>query len=104
VGAAIGDKKKWVELGAGYFRIEANAVPGQIADSDLHDGFTNREGWAIHGVRQIFKNTDLSFTLLLTEELDDELGSLDSGGTPIQNPSISNADRVRLQTNLVVKF
>ncbi len=104
VGAAVGDKKKWVQLGGGYLQIEANAVPSTFTDSDLFDGRTNREGWVIHGARQIFKNTDLSFTLFISEELEDDLGSQDDGGSPILNPSIANADRIRLQTNLVVKF
>jgi hypothetical protein len=103
-GAVIGDKTKSVQLGAGYFWIEANGVPSNMIDSDLFEAHTSRKGWVIHGARQILKNTELRFEILLSDELDDDLGSLDESGSPIVNPSIVDADRVRLRTDVVVKF
>jgi hypothetical protein len=97
VGVEVGDKKKVVKVGAGYFRVEANAVPaGNFTDSDLFEHKTNAEGWAIYAARQIFKNTDLSFTLFLMDDpLDKDIPDTDA---------LEDSDRTRLQVNVVVKF
>jgi hypothetical protein len=99
VGVEVGDKKKFVKVGAGYFRVEANAVPGgNFTDSDLFQGKTNAEGWSIYAARQIFKNTDLSFTLLLED------GPLDKDIAGVGGAALADSDRTRLQVNVVVKF
>jgi hypothetical protein len=95
VGLEIGDKKKLVHLGAGYFWLEANAVPAQMMDSDLFDARTNGKGWAVYGSKQVYSHTDLKFTLFLGKPLDDNI---------TWNRAVRNSDRVRLQTDLVVKF
>jgi hypothetical protein len=95
IGLEIGDKKKFVHLGAGYFWLEANAVPAQIMDSDLFDARTNSKGWAVYGSKQIYSHTDLKFTLFLGEALDDDI---------TWPAAVEDSDRVRLQTDLVVKF
>ena len=46
-GVEVGDKKNLVQIGAGYYSQEANFSPAQFTDSDLFDGFTNREGWLV---------------------------------------------------------
>lgn len=102
----IGDKKKWLMLGGGYWHWQANFFPARFVDSDLFDGITNREGWALYGVRQILPNTDLSFTLFYgSDEIEDFPGARIAGGA--LNPfleSVRDAERIRLQTNLQVKF
>ncbi len=95
VGFEIGDKKKLAKIGLGYYRLEADYFPSQFIDSDLTDGRTNRKGWTVYGSKSIWKNTDLNLTLFVSDDI--ESNSLFSGST-------SNADRVRLQTDIVVKF
>ncbi len=96
VGIEVGDKNKLAKLGVGYWEIEANAFPSQFIDSDLFDGFTNREGWAIYGSRNLFKNTDLNLTFFMSDEIED--------GSPAFDESVEDAERYRLQTDLVFKF
>jgi hypothetical protein len=95
-GLEVGDKKQWVLLGAGYYRLEANFWPSQFIDSDLTDGITNRESWTLYAVRQIFTNTDLSLELFLSDELEDD--------SPTFDDSVSGAERYRLRTDVQVKF
>jgi hypothetical protein len=96
VGVEVGDKKKYVMLGVGYFSFEANFWPAQFTDSDLFDGFTNRKGWAFYGSREILPNTELSVQLFVSDELRPSTTSFPT--------SVSGADRLRLQTDLLVKF
>ena len=63
-GIEIGDKKL-VMIGAGYYHLEANFSPAQYTDSDLFDGFTNREGFLVYAAREIFTNTELARAVLL---------------------------------------
>ena len=93
LGLEVGSKKKFAQLGIGYFRLESNAVPANLTDSDLFDGATNREGFAIYGARQVFPSTDLKFTLFLGDARDNGIAA-----------NTGNADRTRLQTDIVVKF
>jgi hypothetical protein len=94
-GLEIGDKKKWAQLGAAYFWIQANAVPAVFTDSDLFDGTTNAKGWAIYGAKQVLENTDLKVTLFLKEPLDGDI---------LYAPAVVNSDRIRLQADVIVKF
>jgi hypothetical protein len=96
VGVEVGDKKKLVMLGVGYFSYEANFWPAQFTDSDLFDGFTNRKGWAFYGAREILPNTELSVQIFMSDELRPSTTSFPT--------SVSGADRLRLQTDLLVKF
>ena len=96
VGGEIGDKKKWLKLGIGYWQIEANAFPSQFIDSDLFDGYTNRKGFAFYGSRQILENTDLNITALLSDPIDDSL--------PAFADSVAKAERVRIQADMIFKF
>lgn len=94
LGFEVGSKKHFAKLGLGYFEVEANAVPAAYMDSNLFDGHTNREGFVVYGSKRIMKNTDMGLTLFLGEEIEDESGFA----------SRSKADRVRLQSDIKVKF
>jgi hypothetical protein len=96
VGLEVGDSKKFAKLGAGYWHIEANAFPSMFIDSDFLDGRTNREGYTFYGSRQILGNTELKLTLFVIDEIQDEL--------PDFGASVSNAERFRLQSDIVFKF
>ncbi len=67
----MGDPKQIALLGIGYYRLEADFAPAMYIDSDLTDGVTNREGWAFHGTRQIFPNTELSLSLFLSDAIEE---------------------------------
>jgi hypothetical protein len=99
IGIEVGDKKKWVMLGAGYFHVEANSVISQFTDSDLFDGFTNRKGWVFYGSRQLLKNTELNVTLFDGDSIENT-GAFSAAATR----SIRDADRKRLQTDIVFSF
>ena len=95
-GLEIGDPKKFVLLGAGYYELEANFWPSQFTDSDLFDGVTNRKGWTVYAARQVFTNTELNLTLFSSDAIEDDV--------PPFADSVQNSDRFRLQTDIVVKF
>lgn len=95
-GVELGDKKKFVKVGVGYWHIEANSFPSQFIDSDLFDGRTNREGWAVYGSRSILRNTDLNLTFFFSDEIEDAV--------PPYGDSVPNADRMRVQADVVFKF
>jgi hypothetical protein len=95
VGAEIGDKKKYVKVGVGYYQLEANYIPAMMFDSDLTDGVTNRKAWTLYFSRQILADTDLSVTFFKSNDL--ERG-------PLFATSVAGSDRYRLQTDLQVKF
>jgi hypothetical protein len=95
VGVEIGDKRKFAKLGVGYWHLEANAFPSMFIDSDFLDGRTNREGFAFYGSRELMRNTDLKLTLFMSDEIDDDAPFL---------ASVRNAERMRLQSDIVFKF
>jgi hypothetical protein len=97
-GLEIGDKKKYVMLGAGYYALEANFWPAQFVDSDLFDGFTNRKGWTIYGARQLFTNTELNLTFFMSDAIEDDFAPFDESVLGV------DPERYRLQTDIVVKF
>jgi hypothetical protein len=89
-------------LGAGYYHLEANFSPGQFTDSDLFDGFTNREGFLVYASRELFKNTELNVTLFSGEEIEDD-AEFDLNAL-FPDEGVTSAERYRLQTDLVIKF
>jgi hypothetical protein len=95
LGIEVGDKKKLATFGVAYFYFGANFWPAQFIDSDFTDGFTNRKGWAFYVAREILPNTELSMQLFVSDEIRDS--------TPFAT-SVSAGERVRLQTDLLVKF
>lgn len=96
VGGEIGDKKKWVKLGMGYWHIEANAFFSQFIDSDLFDGYTNRKGFAWYLSKEIMKNTEVSLTTFWSKPIETELPEFDN--------SVPKAYRVRVQADMILKF
>lgn len=107
VGVEVGDKKKFVALGAGFWHIEANSFPSQFTDSDLFDGYTNREGWSAYLSREVLPNTEFNITAFVSDAIE--------RGFPFSEPddedeprfggdSTQGADRVRLQFDVVYKF
>jgi hypothetical protein len=95
-GVEVGDKKKLVMLGAGYYSEEANFSPAQFTDSDLFDGYTNREGWLVYLARELFPNTEVNLTLFKDDAIED--------GAIFAVDGAPSADRMRLQTDFIVKF
>jgi hypothetical protein len=94
-GVEVGDSKRYAKLGVGYWHIEANSFPSMFIDSDFLDGRTNREGYAFYGSRQILANTELKVTLFVSDEIQDDAPFL---------TSVRNAERMRLQSDIVFKF
>jgi hypothetical protein len=95
IGGVIGDKKKNVRVGAGYYAIEANAFPSQFIDSDILDGVTNRKGFLVAASRQVWPKSDLNVTVLNSAPVNED--------TMFAN-SIKASKRTRLQVDLVYKF
>ncbi|MGH7289064.1 MAG: hypothetical protein ACREI8_13705, partial [Myxococcota bacterium] len=95
-GIEVGDKKKLVMLGGGYFREEANFSPAQFTDSDLFDGFTNRKGWLVYAARELWANTEVNVTFYKDDPIED--------GAVFAVPDAESSERMRLQTDFVVKF
>jgi hypothetical protein len=60
-GFVVGDPYAWVEFGAGFMRLEANAVPAQFPAFEPFDGKTNRDVWMFHVSRALFPNAVLEF-------------------------------------------
>ena len=79
-----------MKLGAIYLRVGENAVPTNMTDSDALDGHTNAKGWVIYGTRQLWKNTDLGFTIY-TANVHKSTGS-------------AFTERIRAQWDLKIKF
>jgi len=95
LGLEAGDKKKYVMLGVAYFNVEQNSTLRNMTDSDLFDAKTNRKGWAIYGARNLAKNVDFKLTLFDMDVLDKQV---------FLNTGDSDAKRVRLQTDIELKF
>jgi hypothetical protein len=95
-GVEVGDKKHFVLVGAGYYEQEANFAPAQFTDSDLFDGFTNREGWLVYLGREFWPNTEFNLTFFKGDAKDDD--------AIFAVPGAPSADRMRLQTDFLVKF
>ncbi len=105
-GIEFGNAKKTVLIGFAYYSVEANSVVASFTDSDLFDGFTNREGFVAYIGREIVKNVDFRLTYFDGEEIEDDLlpgVALTTAAQPL-GPSLLNADRRRLQADIAVKF
>lgn len=94
-GLEIGNKKKTVFLGVGYYWVEADALPSFLIDSDLFDGRTNGKGWAFYGARQVWKDTDIAVQVYVGEPADLDVAA-------IQEKSL--AERTRFQGDIKIKF
>jgi hypothetical protein len=89
-----GSKKKFLVGVAGY-HAEANAFPSQFIDSDVLDGYTNREGLLIYLARTIMKNTDFNLQLYFSDAIDKHEELVES---------VENSKRTRLQVDMTYKF
>jgi hypothetical protein len=96
IGVEAGDKRHIAAFGLGYYHLEANYTPAQFIDSDVTDGYTNRGGWHVYGLREILPNTDLSVELLWSEPVRTSLPDFEG--------SVAASDRIRLRTDVIVKF
>ncbi|MCG8588931.1 MAG: putative porin [Proteobacteria bacterium] len=104
VGLELGRKRDNVHVGVGYFYVEPNAVLANFTDSDVFDGRTNGSGWMFYAARQLFSNTDFKFELFLSDTADANVRNPRVSASGTSNPSLDDADRVRLRTDVVVKF
>lgn len=95
VALEVGDPKQFALLGVGYYAMEADFSPALYTDSDLTDGFTNREGWAFYGTRQVLPNTEFTLELFLSDALEK---------SPLFSASVADSERFRLRSDVVVKF
>ncbi len=95
LGIEVGDKTRYLQLGFGYYFIEANAWPGVFIDSDITDGVTNRRALFAYGARRILPRTDLRFQLYRSDDIDSRF---------VPFASAIGAERIRLQTDLIVSF
>lgn len=105
IGLELGDKAKWIKVGAMYAYVEANAVVSMVTDSDMFDNTTNRQGWLFYASRQLLENTDLNAELFSSEAI--ETTGAFSGCAAACGPftdSIANSDRVRGRIDLEMKF
>jgi hypothetical protein len=104
VGGEIGDAKRWARVGLAYQHVEANAVPALYTDSDMFDGLTNREGFALYGFREIMTNTELRLWLWDSHPIKTTASGAGGGPFNISGATDSQANRLRLQTDLNFKF
>jgi hypothetical protein len=95
-GVVVGDRSKYLEIGFDYLRVEANAFPSQLIESDWIDGKSNHEAYVFWLTRRIFANTDLQGLVSFGNEID--------GSLPTYQNSASGADRIRFQTDLSIAF
>jgi hypothetical protein len=96
LGVEVGDKARYAALGLGYYHLEANFWPAQFIDSDITDGNTNRAGWHVYGGKRVLPNTDLKVELLWMEPI--------RSSVPPFGSSVADSKRIRLRTDLEVKF
>jgi hypothetical protein len=95
LGFELGSSKKWVKLGVGYFRLEANSVIAQFTDSDLFDGLTNRRGWLLYASRRLAPGVELKLEFFDSDSI--------KNSTPFQT-SVGNGDRKRFRTDIQFKY
>jgi hypothetical protein len=94
-GFELGAKKKALLGGLGWYHIEANAFPAQFIDSDLLDGYTNREGLLFFLAKTVMKNTDLGLQFFRSDAIETGEGFGESS---------KNSKRNRLQIDMIYKF
>ncbi len=94
-GIEVGAKKKALLGGIGLYHIEANAFPSQFIDSDLLDGYTNREGILFFLAKRVMKNTDLGLQYFRSDAIDKN---------DALSESVKNSKRNRLQVDMIYKF
>jgi hypothetical protein len=104
VGVEAGDPKTLFRVGLAWQHIEANAVPALYTDSDMFDGQTNREGWALYGSRELWSNTEFKLSLWDKAPIKTTASGTGTGPFNISPATDSQAERYRLQADLNFKF
>src|SRR6202008_4458292 len=99
-GLEIGHEKRLARLSAGWFHVEANSTPSRYTDSDLFDGFTNRDGFMLRAYRELAARVGLRLAYFDAEEISTHLAA-PALGNVAYNPG--HADRQRLQSDLEIK-
>jgi len=105
-GIEIGDAKALFLLGVEYSHVPANAVLSLYTDSDMFDGYTNREGFGVYLARELAANTELKLSLWDGEPIKT---TASGGGNGPYNPNTwtsanQQANRRRFQADVNFKF
>ncbi len=105
-GVEIGDAKQFFLIGVEYSYIPANAVLSLYTDSDMFDGYTNREGFGVYVARELAVNTELKVSLWEGEPIKT---TASGGNNGPYNPNTwtsanQQANRKRLQADVNFKF
>jgi Putative porin len=103
-GIEIGDAKALFLLGIEYSHIPANSVLGLYTDSDVFDGFVNREGFGIYLAREVAANTEFKLSLWEGQPIKTTASGEGNGPYNISTSSDQQANRKRLQADLNFKF
>jgi hypothetical protein len=94
-GVIIGDRNTWFEIGGGFIRVEANAVPAQFHAFEPFDGHTNRDVWMVHLSRAINEYMVIDVEWFHREATD--------RGIDFKN-SVKDSDSTRLNAGLTLLF
>jgi hypothetical protein len=108
-GIEFGDPKAWFLLGVEYTYIPANAILSLYTDSDMFDGFTNREGVGVYVSRELAPNTEFKLTFWEGEPI--RTTASGGGGGPYNPDDFTSwvtdshrANRKRMYADLNFKF
>ncbi len=103
-GLELGNAKNWFLIGVEYQHIEANAVISLYTDSDMFDGYTNREGFGVYVMRELAANTELKLSLWDEQPIKTTASGEGNGPYNISSSADSQANRKRLQADVNFKF
>jgi hypothetical protein len=102
-GVELGDAKV-VRIGVAYNHVEANGVLGLYTDSDMFDGFTNREGFAVYASHAFTPWSELKLSLWEGEPIKTTNSGNGDGPYNISESADQGANRKRLQADVNFKF
>ena len=103
-GIEVGDAKALFLLGVEYSHIPANSVLGLYTDSDVFDGFVNREGFGVYVAREVAANTEFKLSLWEGQPIKTTASGEGNGPYNISTSADHQANRKRLQADLNLKF
>lgn len=103
-GIELGSAKGLFLIGIEYQHIEANSVLALYTDSDMFDGFTNRQGFGVYVAREIAANTELKLSLWDEQPIKTTASGEGNGPYNISPSADSQANRKRLQADVNFKF
>jgi hypothetical protein len=93
-----------VRLGLAYNHVEANGVLGLYTDSDMFDGFTNREGFGIYATHAFTPWADFKLTLWEGTPIKTSGSGNANGPYNISESADHGANRKRLQADVNLRF